>query len=99
MVICIVLPGVGELWNLPKSPLLMKSNFHLRTSHPSIYFHVDRPLKTEIGRAPPGTEARIANGARGLTTEDLKVVKTQRPYLWHDPLVIHVPPYIPVGDK
>ncbi len=81
--------------------LLMKSRFHLRGSHPSIYFHVDRPLKErqKLAEARLELKARIAKGERGLTIQDLKVVKTQRPYLWHDPLVIHVPPSIPGGDQ
>ncbi len=79
----------------------MKSRFHLRGSHPSIYFHVDRPLKErqKLAEARLELKARIAKGERGLTIQDLKVVKTQRPNLWHDPLVIHVPPSIPGGDQ
>ncbi len=80
---------------------LMKSRFHLRGSHPSIYFHVNRPLKDRQKLAEVRLElkARIAKGERGFTIHDLKVVKTQRPYLCHDPLVIYVPPSIPVGDQ
>ncbi len=81
--------------------LLMKSRFHLRGSHPSIYSHVDRPLKErqKLAEARLELKARIAKGERGLTIQDLKVVKTQRPYLCHDPLVIHVPPSIPGGGQ
>ncbi len=101
--------------NLPNSPrplkvvlsetamwdLLTKSRFHLRGSYPSTYFHVDHPLKKrqKLAEARLELKARIAKGESGLTIQDLKVVKTQRPYLWHDPLVIHVPPSIPGGDQ
>ncbi len=80
---------------------LMKSRFHLRGSHPSIYLHVDRPLKErqKLVEARLEPKARIAKGERGLNIQDLKVVKTQRPYLWHDPFVIHVPPSIHGGDQ
>ncbi len=79
----------------------MKSRFHLRGSHLSIYFYVDRPLTERQKLTEPRLElkARIAKGEKLLTIQDLKVVKTQRPYLWHDPLVIHVPPSIPGGDQ
>ncbi len=81
--------------------LLMKSRFHLRGSHPSIYFHVDRPLKERQKQAEARLELKacIAKGERGLTIQALTVVKTQRPYLWHDPLVIHLLPSIPGGDQ
>ncbi len=79
----------------------MRPHFHLPASHPSICFHVDRTLKERQKLAEDRLElkARIAKGERRLTIQGLKVVKTQRPYLWHVPLVIHVPPSIPVGDK
>ncbi len=66
-----------------KWDLLMKSRFHLRGSHPSIYFHVDRPLKErqELAEARLELKARIAKGERGLTVQDLKVMKAQRPYV------------------
>ncbi len=101
--------------NLPNSPrplkvvlsettmrdLLMKSRFNLRNSHPSIYFHVDRPLteRQKLADSRLELKARIAKGKKGLTIQDLTVVKTQRPYLWQDPLVIHAPPSIPGGDN
>ncbi len=101
--------------NLPNSPrplrvvfsetamrdLLMKSRFHLRGSHPSIYFHVDRLLKErqKLTGARLELQARIAIRERGLTILDLTLMKTQRPYLWHGPLVFHVPPSIPGGDQ
>ncbi len=63
--------------------LLMKSRFHPRGSDPSIYFHVNRPLKErqQLAEARLELKARIAKGERGLTIQDLKVVKTQQPYL------------------
>ncbi len=54
--------------------------------------------RQKLATACQEMKARIAKGERRLTIQDLKVVKTQRPYLWHDPLVIHIPPSIPVGD-
>ncbi len=79
----------------------MKSRFHLRGYHLSIYLSVDRPLKErqKLAEARLELKARIAKGERGLTIQVLKVVKTQRPYLWHDPSVIHVLPSIPGGDQ
>ncbi len=70
-----------------KRDLLMKSRLHLRGSHSSIYFHVDRSLKErqKLAEARLELKARMAKGERGLTIQDLKVVKAQRPYLWHDP--------------
>ncbi len=105
-------PRVANLPNSPR-PLklilsqramrdpLMKSRSSLRGSHPSIYLHVDRPLnqRQKLAEARLEPKERTAKGERGLTVHDLKVVKTQRPYHWHDPLVIHVPPSIPGGDQ
>ncbi len=81
--------------------LLMKSRFHLRGSHPSIYLHVDRPLieRQKLAEARLDLKARTAKGERELTIQDLKVVKTQLPYLLHGPLVIQVPPSKPGGDQ
>ncbi len=105
-------PRVANLNNSPRPlkvvlsgtamrDLLMKSRFHLHGSHPSIYLHIDHPLKErqKLAEARLGLKARTAKGERGLTVQDLKVVKTQRPYLWYDPLVIHVPPSIPGPDR
>ncbi len=57
----------------------MKSHFHLRTSHPSIYFHANLPLKEgqKLAEDRLGLKARIAKGESGLTIQDLKEVKTQ----------------------
>ncbi len=79
----------------------MKTRFHLRGSDPSNYFHVDRPLKErqKLAEARLELKARIAKGERGLILQDLKVAKTERPYLWHEPLVIYVPLSIPIGDQ
>ncbi len=56
----------------------MKPHFHLRASHTSIYFHVDRPLKErqKLEEARLELNARIAKLEKGLTIQDLKVVKT-----------------------
>ncbi len=41
-------------------------------------------------------KARIAKIESGLAIQNLKVVKNQRPFLWCDPLIIHVQPSIQV---
>ncbi len=70
-------PRVANVPNLPRPlkvvlsetamrDLLMKPRVQLRGSHPSIYFHVDRPLKERQKLAEVRLElkARIAKGER-----------------------------------
>ncbi len=60
---------------------LMKRQCHLRGSHPSIYFNVERPLKERqtLAEASLELKARIVKVERGLSIQNLKVVKTPRP--------------------
>ncbi len=59
----------------------MKSRFHLRGSHPSIYFHVDHLMmeRQKLAKALLELKELIAKEETGLTKRDLKMVKTQRP--------------------
>ncbi len=78
----------------------MKSRFQLCNLYPQVYFHFDRPKKEREKLADSRQElkARREKGERGLIIQGLMVVKIQRPYLWRDSLIIHVPAPSPTAN-
>ncbi len=78
----------------------MKSRFHLRSLYPQAYFHFDRPKKEreKLVEARQELKAHRKKGERGLTIPGLMVVQIQRPYLWRDPPITHVPAPNPTAN-
>ncbi len=81
--------------------LLTKSRVQLHHSYLQVYFHFDHPKieREKLAEARQELKARLEKGERGLTIQGLMVVQIQRPYLWRDPFIIHVPAPNPTANS